>query len=139
VATYSRMVPLEEIEQNEFNLNLPRYIDSQRAEDLQDIAGHLQGGIPERDIDALQRYWEVCPQLRRALFRENRPGYADLAVEKGQLKSAIYQHPEFAQFISDMQAHFAAWRQPAEAMLKALPPGCNPKEIIAQLSEGLLA
>ena len=139
VATYSRMVPLEEIEQNEFNLNLPRYIDSQRAEDLQDIAGHLQGGIPERDIDALQRYWEVCPQLRGALFRENRPGYAELAVEKGQLKSAIYEHPEFAQFIRDMQTHFTAWRQPAEAMLKALPPGCNPKEIIAQLSEGLLA
>ncbi|MCB9087919.1 MAG: type I restriction-modification system subunit M [Calditrichae bacterium] len=139
VATYSRMVPLEEIEQNEFNLNLPRYIDSQSAEDLQDIAGHLQGGIPERDIDALQRYWAVCPRLRGALFRENRPGYADLAVEKGQLKSAIYEHPEFAQFISEMQAHFAAWRQPAEAMLKALQAGCNPKEIIAQLSEGLLA
>ena len=139
VATYSRMVPLEEIEQNEFNLNLPRYIDSQRAEDLQDIAGHLQGGIPERDIDALQCYWEVCPRLRGALFRENRPGYADLALEKGQLKSAIYEHPEFAQFIRDMQTHFTAWRQPAEALLKALQPGCNPKEIIGQLSEGLLA
>src|SRR6202166_3542679 len=77
VAKYSRMVPVEEIEKNEFNLNLPRYIDSQQAEDIQDIEGHLRGGIPERDVDALGRYWSVCPGLRKTLFRDNRPGYVD--------------------------------------------------------------
>jgi len=46
---------LAEIEKNEFNLSLPRYIDSQPPRDLQDIAGHLQGGIPAADIDALER------------------------------------------------------------------------------------
>src|SRR5208283_653845 len=51
VPKYSRMVPFEEIERNEFNLNLPRYIDSQQPEDLQDIEGHLKGGIPTADID----------------------------------------------------------------------------------------
>jgi len=61
VEKYSRMVSVEEIERNEFNLNLPRYIDSQQAEDLQDIAGHLQGGIPEADVEALHPYWDVCP------------------------------------------------------------------------------
>lgn len=50
---YSRLVPLDEIEKNDFNLNLPRYIDTQEAEDIQDIGGHLHGGIPTRDIDAL--------------------------------------------------------------------------------------
>ena len=48
VPKYSRMVSVEEIEKNDFNLNLPRYIDSQQAEDMQDIEGHLKGGIPER-------------------------------------------------------------------------------------------
>ena len=66
---YSRMVPFEEIERNEFNLNLPRYIDSQQTEDVQDIEGHLRGGIPMADVDALQRYWTVCPQLRQTLFQ----------------------------------------------------------------------
>lgn len=47
VPKYSRMVSVEEIEKNEFNLNLPRYIDSQTPEDLQDIEGHLKGGIPK--------------------------------------------------------------------------------------------
>src|SRR5260370_42134025 len=69
---YSRMVGFAEIEKNEFNLNLPRYIDSQQPEDIQDIEGHLRGGIPTADIDALQPYWDVCPQLRNTSFNPNR-------------------------------------------------------------------
>ena len=139
VPKYARMVPFAEIEENEYNLNLPRYIDSQIPEDLQDIEGHLRGGIPVSDVDALAPYWEVCPLLRDALFKENRPGYVDLAVEKPAIKSAIYEHPEFAAFIADMNAHFAAWREKSAPLLKALQADCHPKEVIAQLSEGLLA
>ncbi|MFN0070452.1 MAG: N-6 DNA methylase, partial [Chloroflexota bacterium] len=139
VPKYARMVSLDEIEKNEFNLNLPRYIDSQTQEDLQDIAGHLLGGIPAADIDALQRYWAVCPTLKTTLFKENRPGYLDLAVEQSAIKTAIYEHPEFAAFISDMNAHFAKWREKSAATLKALEPGFHPKELIATLAEDLLA
>ena len=143
VARYARMVSVEEIEKNDFNLNLPRYIDSQTPEDLQDIAGHLQGGVPVADIDALAPYWAVCPRLRETLFRPNRLGYLDLAPnligDKADIKSAIYEHPEFAAFISGMQAHFAAWRDQTAAALKDLQPGCHPKEVIARLSEDLLA
>ena len=139
VPKYARMVPFAEIEKNEFNLNLPRYIDSRTPEDIQDIAGHLQGGIPAADVDALQRYWAVCPQLRHTLFREGRLGYFNLAVEKSAIKSAIYEHPECASFIAGMNAHFAAWRQTSVATLKALRAGCHPKEVIAALAEGLLA
>ena len=55
VPRYARMVPTDEIAnpKNNFNLNLPRYIDSTEPEDLQDTNGHLRGGIPERDVDAL--------------------------------------------------------------------------------------
>ena len=139
VPKYSRMVPFSEIEQNEFNLNLPRYIDSQTSEDMQDIAGHLQGGIPASDVDSLKRYWAICPELRHSLFKENRPGYLDLAVEKSTIKSVIYAHPEFTAFIADMKAHFAMWRDTSAVTLKELRAGCHPREIIAQLSEGLLA
>ncbi|MGI8547368.1 MAG: N-6 DNA methylase, partial [Gemmatimonadaceae bacterium] len=139
VPKYSRVVSFAEIERNDFNLNLPRYIDSQTPEDVQDIAGHLQGGIPTADVDALQRYWTVCPRLRDALFRENRAGYVDLAVEKSAIKSAIYEHPEFATFIGCMNAHFDTWRQKSAASLKALEAGCHPKQVIAELAEDLLA
>ena len=139
VPRYSRMVPFSEVEQNEFNLNLPRYIDSQTSEDLQDISGHLQGGIPASDVDSLKRYWAVCPELRYSLFKENRPGYLDLAVEKSTIKSVIYEHHEFASFIADMNAHFVVWRDTSAATLKELQAGCSPREIISQLSESLLA
>jgi type I restriction enzyme M protein len=139
VAKYARMVSFEEIEKNEYNLNLPRYIDSQTPEDLQDIEAHLKGGIPLADVDALQRYWAVCPQLRHTLFKENRPGYFDLAVEKPAIKSTIYGHPEFASFIASMNDHFAVWRQTGVATLKGLQAGCHPKQVIAALAEGLLA
>jgi type I restriction enzyme M protein len=139
VPKYSRMIPVEEIEKNDFNLNLPRYIDSQQAEDLQDIEGHLRGGIPERDVDALCRYWKVCPNLRQVLFKANRPGYADLAVHKAAIKSTIYGHPDFAVFITAMNAHFAKWRQKSARTLRELKSGSHPKEVIATLSEDLLA
>ena len=139
VPRYARMVPTEEIERNDFNLNLPRYIDAQVPEDAQDIAGHLQGGIPATDIDALAPYWEVCPKLRKALFKQRRPGYLDLVVDKSAIKTAIYEHPEFAAFIGGMNEHFAEWAKKAAKTLKALEPGCHPKEIIGTLADGLLA
>lgn len=136
---FSRMVPVEEIEKNEFNLNLPRYIDSQKAENRQDIDGHLRGGIPQADIEALGAYWAVCPALKTALFRKYRPGYVDLAVDKTAIKQTIFDHPEFTAFTSGMAAHFEVWRKRTAEKLKALTPGFHPKEIIFEISEHLLA
>ena len=133
------MVRVAEIEKNEFNLNLPRYIDSQTPEDIQDIAGHLQGGIPVADVEALAPYWAVCPALKADLFKNNRKGYLNLKVDKSVIKTTIYGHPEFADFITQMNAHFAAWRRKSAATLKALKAGFHPKELIVTLSESLLA
>ncbi len=136
---YARRVTFDEIEKNDFNLNLPRYIDSAKAEDVQDIAGHLQGGIPLADIHALQAYWAVCPQLQAALFAPRREGYVDLVVDKAEIKTTIYHHREFVAFIDGMNGHFDAWRSAAETRLKALQPGFKPKAMIVELAEGLLA
>ncbi len=78
--SYARMVGNDEIEKNEFNLNIPRYIDSQQAEDLQDITGHLQGGIPQADVEALHAYWDVCPNLKATLFKPAAGNAAILAA-----------------------------------------------------------
>ena len=139
VSRYARLVPLEEIVRNDYNLNIPRYIDSQEGEDLQDIEGHLCGGIPERDIDALQGYWAVCPQLRHTLFKVNRPGYGDLAIPKDTIKATIFGHPEFARYIDHMNAVFTRWQTTHTPQLKALQPGFHPKQMIHALAEDLLA
>src|SRR5205814_3413958 len=99
VDRFSRLVPVAEIEANDFNLNLPRYIDSTEPEDLQDIDAHLRGGIPDRDIDDLKRYWQVMPGVRATLFKKaGRPGYCQLKLPIGEVKSAIFSHSEFTTF-----------------------------------------
>lgn len=133
------MVSFEEIEKNELNLNIPRYIDSQQAEDIQDIEGHLRGGIPARDIAALEKYWNVCPNLQAALFRPARPGYSILTIPTERLKATIHDHPEFTTFIESMAALFANWRERSAVTLRALTPGCHPKAVIRDVAEYLLA
>ena len=136
---YSRLVPFAEIEKNDFNLNLPRYIDNREAEDIQDIEAHLKGGLPEMDVEALAEYWAVCPGLKDGLFTANRPGYLDLTVGTLAIKETIRSHPEFAAFVAGTQSHFVTWRDASAASLRQLEPGCLPKQVIHGLSEGLLA
>lgn len=95
---YARMVPFDEISgsENDYNLNLPRYIDSTEPEDIQDIDGHLCGGIPDSDINALDAYWKVIPGVRQELFESaGRPGYSRLKSTISRTKSAILSHDEF--------------------------------------------
>jgi type I restriction enzyme M protein len=139
VPKYSRIVPFTEIEKNEYNLNIPRYIDSQQAEDLQDIEGHLRGGIPVADVEALERYWDICPNLKQTLFRDNRPGYLELTGDKQAIKTTIYEHAEFVRFIERMNALFAAWRERSAERLQSLTAGFHPKALIHELAEDLLA
>ena len=139
VPGYSRMVSHEEIEKNEFNLNLPRYIEIQRTIDRQDIEAHIKGGIPVEDIDALQSYWDVCPSLRSDLFAPNRKGYVDLAVDINDVRAVISEHLEFLAFLKEMNTLFQDWRKRSDKMLKSLTAGCNPKDVIFRLSEDLLA
>ncbi|HPM99444.1 MAG TPA: N-6 DNA methylase [bacterium] len=138
---YSRMVPVAEIASpaNDYNLNLPRYIDSSEPEDLHDLDAHLNGGIPDRDIDALADYWQVFPALREALFIGNgRTGYSEARVESGQVKAAILNHDEFKVFSQRVNELVRSWCQAHEKMLKELKVGSRPKEIILTLSQELL-
>ncbi len=135
---YARLVPLAEIEANDYNLNLPRYIDSSAAEDLRDIDAHLNGGIPNRDIDNLDSYWQVFPAVRRDLFADARPGYSQPRVEAGQVKAAIFGHPEFTIFNYQVTQRFSAWQAANMPLLTGIQPGDRPKALIETLSENLL-
>lgn len=133
---YSRMVGFDEIEKNDYNLNIPRYIDSSAAEDLHDLSAHLQGGIPNADIQALDGYWQVFPSLRNTLFAAHREGYSKALVKASDVKSTILAHEEFKQFAARSIALFASWK--AEANLSALNESDLPKDVIHCISESLL-
>ncbi len=138
---YSRMVPVSEIADpaNDFNLNIPRYIDASEPEDLHDLDAHLNGGIPNRDIDALGDYWTIFPSLRRELFKGNgRQGYSDPKVETQQVKATILNHSEFKLFRESVTRRFNTWRHDHEPMLLNINVGTSPKEINHALSENML-
>lgn len=143
IPRFSRMVPRAEIEANGFNLNLPRYIDSSEPEDIQDIEAHLRGGIPVRDVDALDAYWKVFPGVRDALFAPvddtgQRPGYNRLRVPPSDIKATIFGHPEFTAFNQSVTALFEQWVAANRPRLESIAIGDKPKALIHTLSEDLL-
>ena len=135
---YSRMVSHAEIERNDYNLNLPRYIKPTDEEDVHDLDGHLNGGIPDRDVDALGRYWEVLPGLRGALFEEEREGYHRLTVPAPEVRDAVLAHDEFGAYAERLAELSADWRAAHEPALRALGRDAEPKPLITSLSEDLL-
>lgn len=141
IDSYSRLVPYDEIAgKNEFNLNIPRYIDSSESEDIHDLDAHLNGGIPNRDIDALQDYWDVFPSIRATLFKAaSRAGYSDPLVEEREVKPTILGHAEFEGFKSSCLELFEGWKTAHRDNLMAIDVGISPKELIFDISEDLLA
>ena len=137
---YSRMVPTNEIAdpKNDFNLNIPRYIDSSGLEDLQDLNAHLHGGIPERDIDALSKYWDAFPDLRSQLFKSNRPGYVDLAVEVADVQQVVLDSPEFQKFSNGIRDMTAEWFATHRNALAGINSDTRPNELIAAIADDLL-
>jgi type I restriction enzyme M protein len=137
-AGYSKVVSIASIEENEFNLNIPRYIDGQEKEDIQDIDAHLNGGIPDVDIAALNKYWKVYPTLKADLYKPERTGYSTLQIAHDQINTTIYEHAEFVGFMKEMDTLFATWEAKTDSYLKALDKACHPKQVIADIAETLL-
>ncbi|WP_336139038.1 type I restriction-modification system subunit M [Acinetobacter ursingii] len=133
---YSRKVDIHTIVANEYNLNIPRYIDSSEAEDLHDLSAHLKGGIPERDIDALQNYWDVLPNVRASLFEKDRDGYSRCLVAANEVKKTILEHAEFKKFAVESLMPFKQWFQRSD--FKAIEQDQKPKDIMLRVSEDLL-
>ena len=137
---YSRMVPMGEIadSKNDYNLNIPRYIDSSEAEDVQDLSAHLNGGIPNRDIDALQKYWEALPSLKDALFEPLREGYSSLKVELSEVQDYALHRSGLdslrAQVAAIVDEWFIEWRD----ALANLSAETKPHDLITGLGDDLL-
>jgi type I restriction enzyme M protein len=137
---YARMVSVTEIEEKEFNLNIPRYIDSTEPEDLQDIEAHLQGDIPAEDVAALSHYWEVYPSLQKKLFENsNRQNFRKLKIAKEEIKQNIFSHAEFVAYSNKVNEVFTNWKNKNTPVCKNINTDTKPKKFGHLLSEDLLA
>lgn len=135
---FARFVTFEEIENNEYNLNIPRYIDTQETEDIQDLFAHLNGGIPNRDIAELQPFWNVYPNLQKALFKKYSDNYLQLTIDQSEIKETIFSHPEFKAYSELLEKTYDIWKGKIYTSLTAITTETAPKKFIHQLSEALL-
>ena len=136
---YARFVPMEEIEvKNDYNLNIPRYIDSSTPEDLQDIDAHLHGGIPALDVDSMGKYWALFPKLKERLFSVLREGYFKLNIPKEDVRNTVYNDEEFSAYADRIDAAFDAWKDQVDEGLRSIDEFVEVKKYIVELSELLI-
>lgn len=140
VPGYARMVPKHEIAdpKNNYNLNIARYIDASEPEDIQDLQAHILGGIPNRDLDALQPYWDAFPTLRTTLFRPLREGYSLLDIHKTEIQSTIGGSHEYKAFANVTHTIIAGWWAAHGDTLKSIGPNTRTADLIADLGETVL-
>ncbi len=139
IEKYSHFAGNKEIEKNEFNLNLPRYIDTSAPEDMQDIEAHLKGGIPQHDVESLDDFWTVYPSLKHDLFKNSsKDGYYELSVKDDDIYGTISNHGEYVDFKKSIKRIFDKWKKTTITDLRYLGKDTHPKAIIAELSVSLL-
>ena len=97
------------------------------------------GGIPNRDIDDLEKYWSVYPNLKNELFSPTkREGYSKLNVETKDIKSTIFSHDDFVKYSNKVKDKLNNWKDKYVPILKDINSNTKPKELIFDISEDLL-
>lgn len=107
ILKFSKVVTREEIRKNEYNLNIPRYVDSSENPESWDIYASMFGGIPENEIDELNEYWAAFPGLRDTLFAKNSLINSNLVVE--DINTAIKEHKSVQAFVKGFNTAFGAF------------------------------
>ncbi|MEZ8285897.1 type I restriction-modification system subunit M [Vibrio splendidus] len=108
-AKFSKLVSKKTIQDNEYNLNIPRYVDSSPATESWDLHATMLGGIPNSEIASLNAYWQAFPELHGALFSAKSADYSELALEKSEVQQVIAQHPQLKSFITTYNQAFAGF------------------------------
>lgn len=105
VANFSRVVSRDEIRNNNYNLNIPRYVDSSEKTESWDIFATMFGGIPKSELEDLSDFWNAFPNLKSDLFQEINASTYQLKVS--DIKKAVFSHPEIQQFFETSRKVFS--------------------------------
>lgn len=119
VPKFARLVSREEIRKNDYNLNIPRYVDSSEPAESYDIYASFYGGVPEKEIDSLSLYWNALPGLRDDLFIHKDGAYPEMA--KGDVKERIENHSSVRRYRQRMADAFQSFPDFLEKELIVAP------------------
>ena len=115
IPKFSRVVSRDEIRSNDYNLNIPRYVDSSEAAEHWDVYASMFGGIPTAEIDELGEYWTAFPHLRGQLFTQSSTPYVSVAVD--DIRTAIKQSSDVVAFENAYGEAFASFAAHLKSVL----------------------
>jgi len=101
---YSKVVSREEIRANDYNLNIPRYVDSSESAESYDIYASMFGGIPENELEEYKNYWSIFPTLKADLFERDN-GYFNLRSQ--DVKKTIRDNADVQAYLENYKAAFS--------------------------------
>lgn len=142
VLHYARFVPLAEIKENEYNLNIPRYIAAVDKEIKQDISAHLNGGLPAYDIDEqMENYWEILPSLKLELFKASKfdSSRYDLIPQKDEIRNVIQENKDFNIQIEAFNRTRDSWYSEIRRVFETFKQNSNPKPLGEYLGDSILS
>jgi type I restriction enzyme M protein len=140
VPKYSREVPVEELEREEFNLNIRRYVDNSPPPEPHDVRSHLHGGIPVSEITLLTSYFDNYAGLRSLLFKDRDDKYSDFASgvsSKENIKTLVESAPGLQAKHAEFHKSLDVWWKGNVKRLEKLPETQNVFEFRRQCIDGL--
>lgn len=139
VPHYARFVPQEEIEKNDYNLNIPRYIETRDTEIVQDIDAHLKGGLPKHDIEQLSDYWDALPTLKDELVKYQGNGYYAWAVSREQIDGIINDNEDYQTQQATLKHHCRTdfMEQWQETIYDLAESSEKPKALIERMGQSI--
>ena len=137
VPKYSRVVSRDEIRANDYNLNIPRYVDSSEKPESWDIYASMFGGVPLKEIDEFKDYWEAFPGLKESLFDVENASYANVRVDN--IRDEVRNHPAVRAFQTRFVSSFDGFDDYLKKELMQAINGVNISKEEIVLSEEIFA
>ena len=139
VPHYARFVPQEEIVKNDYNLNIPRYIEARDTEIVQNIEAHLKGGLPKHDIEQLSDYWDALPTLKDELVKDQGNGYYAWAVSREQIDGIINNNEDYQTQQATLKHHCRTdfMEQWQETIYDLAESSEKPKALIERMGQSI--
>ena len=139
IAKYSRVVSRDEVRKNDYNLNIPRYVDSSEKAESWDIYASMYGGVPVSEVEDLAEYWAAFPSLKDSLFTRKNAGYLQFVPE--DIKSLVLSHADTEAFESKFKTEFGDFpeylRQELIADMEHIPVSKEENTIATELFKRL--
>lgn len=140
LASYSKLVNKEDLEKEEYNFNIRRYVDNSPPPEPHDVHAHLYGGIPNEEVESLQHYWQNYPNLKGLIFDPLKDGYQQFTIDsKGSIKELVTTHSDIKSKRDEYTSSVENWWDQNLVKFEELPEKKNVFELYRDFSKSISA